>query len=102
MQTVYPKMLVAALSAADDAPFWWKIIILSSGSFMKNELKKEIKPRFSVENQVFPYICMRIRTELNFKRFVKNKKTIYNFQNHFICYEEIYEKQGGIFERNPF
>lgn len=87
---------------SNEDPFWWKIIILSSGSFMKNELKKEIKTRFSGENQVFLDNCMRITTELNFKRFVKNRKTIYKLSKPFYKIMKKFMKNKGIFERNPF
>jgi SAM-dependent methyltransferase len=87
---------------SNDDPFWWKIIILSSGSFMKNELEKEIKIRFSGENLAFLDHCIKITTELNFKRFVKNRKTIYKLSKPFYKLLKKFMKNKDFFERNPF
>jgi hypothetical protein len=40
------KTFFEEFKRSNDDPFWWKIVILSSGSFMKSELEKEINERF--------------------------------------------------------
>jgi hypothetical protein len=83
-------------------PFWWKIVILSSGTFMKNDLKKEVKLRFTGEEQVFLERCIKNVTGLSFKRFVKSHKTVYRLTKPFYNLLKRFMKNKDFFERNPF
>ena len=83
-------------------PFWWKIVILSSGTFMKNELKKEVKLWFSGEELVFLEHCIKNMSGLSFKRFVKNNKTVYRISKPFYNLLKRFMKDKDFFERNPF
>jgi hypothetical protein len=69
---------------------------------MKNELEKEIKVRFSGEELAFLDHCIKTMTGLNFKRFVKNRKTIYRLSKPFYKILKKFIKNKDFFERNPF
>jgi SAM-dependent methyltransferase len=82
--------------------FWWKIVILSSGSFMKKELKKEVKLRFSGEELVFLERCLDSIAGLGFKRFVKNRKIVYKIAKPFYNLLKRHSKNNILFERTSF
>jgi ubiquinone/menaquinone biosynthesis C-methylase UbiE len=82
--------------------FWWKIVILSSGSFMKEELKKEVKLRFAGDELVFLEGCLDSIAGLGFKRFVKNRKTIYKIVKPFYNLLKRHSKNKILFERTSF
>jgi SAM-dependent methyltransferase len=96
------KTFFKEFKQVNDDPFWWKIVILSSGSFMKNALKKEVRQRFSGEEQVFLEHSIKTVTGLNFKRFVKNRKTIYRLSKPFYKALKKFMKNKDFFERTPF
>lgn len=83
-------------------PFWWKIVILSSQSFMKNELKKEIDLRFSGDERDFLENCMKSTTGLGIKRFIKKRKTLYKLSKPFYNLLKKLMKNKDFFKRNPF
>jgi len=96
------KAFFNEFEASNSDPFWWKIVILSSGSFMKNKLKKEVKLRFSDEELIFLENCIKNMSGLSFKRFVKNNKTIYRISKPFYNLLKKFMKNQDFFERNPF
>ena len=96
------KTFFNEFKTSNSDPFWWKIIILSSGTFMKNDLKKEVKLQFSGEELVFLERSVKNVTGLNFKRFVKNNKTVYRLTKPFYNLLKRFMKNKDFFERNPF
>ena len=96
------KTFFSEFKKSNSDPFWWKIIILSSGTFMKNDLKKEVKLRFSGEELIFLEHSVKNVTGLNFKRFVKNNKTVYRLTKPFYNLLKRFMKNKDFFERNPF
>jgi SAM-dependent methyltransferase len=83
-------------------PFWWKIVILSSGSFMSNTLGKEVKHRFLGEELDFLEHALKVQSGLNFKRYVKNRKALYRISRPFYRLIKRFMKKKDFFERNPF
>jgi len=69
---------------------------------MKNELKKEVKRRFSEAELIFLENCIKNMSGLSFKRFVKNNKTIYRISKPFYNLLKKFMKNKDFFERNPF
>ena len=65
-------------------PFWWKTIILSSGTFMKNELKKEIKLRFYGDERVFLEHYIKTMTGLVLSDLLRIIKLSTDYQSRFI------------------
>jgi hypothetical protein len=96
------KSFFNEFKVSNSDPFWWKIVILSSGTFMKNDLKKEVKTRFSGEEQVFLEHCIKNVTGVSFKRFVKSHKTFYRLTKPFYNLLKRFMKSKDFFERNPF
>lgn len=86
----------------NDDPFWWKIVILSAGSFMKGDLEKEIKDRFSGEERIFLEHNMNIMIGLDFKRYVKSRKTLYKIARPFYKVLKRFMKKKDFFERTSF
>ncbi len=87
---------------SNDDPFWWKIVTFSAGSFMKGELEKEIKNRFSGEERAFLEHSVKTNDSLNFKRFVKNRKTLYRVSRPFYKFLKKFMKKKDFFERTAF
>lgn len=83
-------------------PFWWKIVILSSKSFMEKELKKEIGLRFSGDERDFLEKCMKSTTGLGIKRFIKSRKTLYKLSKPFYILLKKFMENKDFFKRNPF
>lgn len=83
-------------------PFWWKIVIFSSQSFMKKELKKEIGLRFSGDERDFLEECVKSTTGLSIKRFIKKRKTLYRLFNPFYKLLKKFMKNKDFFKRNSF
>jgi SAM-dependent methyltransferase/uncharacterized protein YbaR (Trm112 family) len=96
------KTFFNEFKVSNSDPFWWKIVILSSGTFMKNELKKEVKVRFSGEERAFLEHCIKNMSGLSFKRFVKNNKTVYRISKPFYNLLKRFMKNKDFFERNQF
>jgi hypothetical protein len=69
---------------------------------MKYELEKEIKVRFSGEERFFLENSIKMNGRLNFKRFVKNRKTLYKLAKPFYKVLKRFMKKEGFFERTPF
>jgi hypothetical protein len=65
-------------------------------------LEREIASRFSGEERVFLENSIKTMTQLNFKRFVKNRKTLYRLARPFYKVLKKFMKKKGFFERNPF
>ncbi len=83
-------------------PFWWKIVVLSSAEFMGKELKNEISLKFRGEEQVYLLHALKVTSELNFKRYVKNRKTLYKIARPFYRMLKRVFKKGDFFERTTF
>ena len=96
------KTFFNEFKVSNSDPFWWKIVIFSSGTFMKNELEKEVKLQFSGEELVFLEHCIKNMTGLSVKRFVKNRKTVYRLTKPFYNLLKRFMKNKDFFERNPF
>jgi SAM-dependent methyltransferase len=87
---------------SNNDPFWWRIIILSSGVFMKDTLERDVKTRFSGEEREFLENTLKTIAGLNFKRYVKNRKTLYKLARPFYKMLKKFMKNRDFFERTTF
>jgi len=83
-------------------PFWWKIIILSSVSFMKKTLIREIQVQFTGEEKIFLEHAIKTAERLNFKRSVKKRKIFYRLLRPIYKVIKKSMKNSDIFERTKF
>jgi uncharacterized protein YbaR (Trm112 family)/SAM-dependent methyltransferase len=96
------KAFLNEFEQSNNDPFWWRIVILSAGAFMKKAFAKEVANRFSGEERELLERSLNAVNGLNFKRFVKNRKTLYKLSKPLYRVVKPFMRNNDFFKRTVF